>query len=126
NTDITNSPYSWDEHAVYSPDGQKIAWISSLPFPNIIPQYGNLPWAEYRDYLHNEFFLMNANGTGVQQLTWFNTPGSPDFAPQFGDTMYAEWNLSGTQLVIHNGTPEIQVPGGNSEWLITFAGACGG
>lgn len=122
--EITNSVYSWNEHAVYSPDGQKIAWISSLPFPDIIPQYGTLPWSDYRDYLHNEFFLMNANGTGVQQLTWFNFPGQ-ESTPQFGDAMFAEWNLAGTQLLIHNGTPEIQVPGGNSVWLLTFAGACG-
>jgi Tol biopolymer transport system component len=125
-TDLTNSPYSWEEHAVYSPNGQKILYISSLPFADIIPQYGNLPWADYRDYLHNEYFIMNANGTGVQQVTWFNTPNSPYSAPQFGDTMYAEWNLAGTQVLIHNGAPEIQVPGGNSIWLITFGGTCGG
>lgn len=71
--------------------------------------------------LHNEFFLMDANGTGVEQLTWFNTLSSPEF----GDAMFGEWNLAGTQLLIHNGTPEIQVPGGNSVWLLTFAGACG-
>jgi uncharacterized protein (TIGR03437 family) len=125
-TDLTNSPYSWDEHSIYSPNGKKIAWISSLPFPNIIPQYGNLSWVDYRDYLHNEFFLMNADGTGVQQLTRFNDPSAPEYSPQFGDAMYGEWNLDGTQLLIHNGTPEIQVSGGNSTWLVTFAGACGG
>jgi len=125
-TDITNSPYSWDEHAIYSPDGTKIAWISSLPFPNIIPQYGTLPWYEYRHYLNNEMFLMNSDGTGVQQLTTFNTPGAGDAAPQFGDAMFPEWSLDGKQLLVHNGTDEIQVPGGNSTWTIQFAGACGG
>lgn len=125
-TDLTNSPYSWDEHSIYSPSGKKIAWISSLPFPNIIPQYGTLPWVTYRDYLHNEFFLMNSDGTGVQQLTRFNDPTAPEYSPQFGDALYGEWNLMGTQLLIHNGSLEIQVSGGNSAWLITFAGACGG
>jgi Tol biopolymer transport system component len=125
-TDITNSPYSWDEHAEFSPDGAKIAYISSLPFPNIIPEYGTLPWAQYRDYLHNEMFLMDSNGTNVQQLTYFNTPGSPESAPQFGDAMFPTWNLSGTQLLVENGTADLAVPGGNSKWMVNFQGACGG
>jgi len=125
-TDLTNSPYTWDEHARYSPSGKKIGWISSLPFPNIIPQYGELAWFQYREHLHNEFFLMNSDGTDVQQLTRFNDPQAPEHVSQYGDAMYGEWNLEGTQLLIHNGVPEIQVPGGNSAWLVTFAGACGG
>lgn len=125
-TDLTNSPYTWDEHARYSPSGKKIAWISSLPFPSIIPQYGTLRWTQYRHYLHNELFIMNSDGTGVQQLTRFNDPDAPEHAPQYGDAMFGRWNLEGTQLLIHNGVPEVQVPGGNSSWLITFAGPCGG
>ena len=124
-TDLTNSPYSWDEHSIYSPSGKKFVWISSLPFPNIIPQYGTLPWATYRDYLHNELFLMNADGTGIQQLTRFNDPTAPEYSPQFGDALYAQWSIHGTQLLIHNGSNEISVPGGNSAWMLTFAGACG-
>jgi len=125
-TDLTNSPFSWDEHAEFSSDGQKIAYISSLPFPNIIPQYGTLPWSQFRTYLHNEMFLMNADGTDVQQLTDFNNPSSPEYTPQFGDAMYPEWNLSGTQLLVQNGTADDPVTGGNSTWLVNFAGACGG
>jgi uncharacterized protein (TIGR03437 family) len=124
-TDITNSPYSWDEHAEFSPDGQKIAYISSLPFPNIIPQYGTLLWADFRTYLHNEMFLMSANGTDVQQLTYFNTPGSPEYTPQFGDAMYPRWNLAGTQLLVQNGTADDPVTGGNTTWTVNFQGACG-
>jgi uncharacterized protein (TIGR03437 family) len=125
-TDLTNSPYSWEEHAEFSPDGQKIAYISSLPFPNIIPQYGTLPWGQFRTYLHNEMFLMNSDGTGVQQLTYFNTPGSPDYTPQFADAMFPVWNLAGTQLMVQNGTADDPVAGGNSTWLVNFQGACGG
>ena len=60
-----------DEHAVYSPDGEEIAYCSSLSFANIIPQYGTLPWSQFRNYLHNEMFLMSSNGTNVEQLTYF-------------------------------------------------------
>jgi Tol biopolymer transport system component len=125
-TNLTNAPVSWDEHAVFSPDGQKIAYISSLPFPNIIPEYGALPWSQFRDYLHNEMFLMNSDGTQVQQLTFFNTPGSAEYTPQFADAMYPTWNLAGTQLLVQNGTADDPVAGGNSTWLLTFQSACGG
>jgi len=125
-TDITNSPYSWDEHAQFSPDGQKIAYIASLPFPNIIPQYGTLPWSEFRDYLHNEMFLMNSDGSQVQQLTYFNTAGSPEYTPQSGDALFGLWNLDGTQILVQNGTSDDPVPGGNSTWIVNFEGACGG
>jgi Tol biopolymer transport system component len=125
-TDITNSPYSWDEHAEFSPDGQKIAYISSLPFPNIIPEYGTLMWADYRTYLHTEMFLMNSDGTGVQQLTYFNTPSSPEYTPQFADAMFPTWSLDGSQLLIRMGTADDPVPGGNSNWMVNFQGACGG
>jgi hypothetical protein len=97
-----------------------------LPFPNIIPEYGSLHWVDYRNYLHNEMFLMNVDGTDVQQLTHFNDPSSPEYSPQFGDALYAIWSLDGTQLMIYSGTAEVQVPGGNSQWLLTFTGACGG
>lgn len=124
-TDVTNAPASWNEHSVYSPDGQKIAWASSLSFPSVITQYGTLRWFQYRDHLHNELFLMNANGTDVEQLTWFNDPSSPEHSPQFADALFAEWNLAGTELLVHNGVPNIRIPGGNSTWLLTFNGACG-
>ena len=125
-TDLTDSPLSWNEHAMYSPNGQKIAWASSISLPSSIAQYGTLNWANYRAYLHNEVFVMNSDGTDVQQLTWFNTPGSTDSAPQYADWLWPEWNLTGNEIAINNGLDSVlQVPGGNSTWLVTFNGACG-
>jgi len=122
-TDVTNSPLSWDEHAVYSPDGTKIAFSASLTYPSLIQQYGALPWAQYRYYLHCEMFLMNADGTNVEQLTNFNADG----VPQFADAMFPMWNLAGTQLYVQlGGGADLPVPGGNSAWLINFQGNCGG
>lgn len=123
-TDLTNSPYSWDEHTQYSPDGKKIAWASSLPFPDLIPQYGTLHWAYYRDYLHNEFFLMNNNGTGVEQLTRFNDPNSSQYTQQFADLLFGEWDLNGTQFLIRvYGSANFT---NSSVWMVNFAGSCGG
>ena len=140
-TNLTNSPYSWDEHAAYSTGGHTVAWISGLPFNGyeLIQQYGYLPWSTFRNYLHNEMFLMNMGyafdgGTGplLQQVSHFNTPctstGVP-FAdcgtPQFGDSMFPTWRSDGTALLVTNGSPDIEVPHGNSQWVYTFAGACG-
>jgi uncharacterized protein (TIGR03437 family) len=121
-TDLTNSPYTWDEHPVFSPDGQKIAWSSSLIFPNLIPEYGTLPWYQYRNYLHCEMFLMNSDGTNVEQLTSFNAQG----VPQFADALFPTWNLAGTQIFVQSGGADLPVPGGNSAWLVNFQGNCGG
>lgn len=125
-TDLTLGAASWNEHAVYSPNGKKIAWISSLPFASTVADYGELPWFEYRDHLHNEVFLMNANGRDVQQLTWFNDPSSPEHSPQFSDALFPVWGTDGSSLMVQDGTPQIQVSGGNSTWLLHFAGDCGG
>jgi Tol biopolymer transport system component len=125
-TDLTDSPLSWNEHAKYSPDGEEIVWASSISLPSTIVQYGTLPWAEYRDYLRNEVFIMNADGQNVQELTWFNTPGSADAAPQYADWLFPEWSLAGNEIVVNDGVDSVlQVPGGNSTWLVTFNGTCG-
>jgi Tol biopolymer transport system component len=140
-TNLTNSPYSWDEHAAYSTGGNTIAWISGIPFDgySLIQQYGYLPWSTFRDNLQTEMFIMNmgyaldgGSGPLLQQVSHFNTPCTGDGVPyadcgtaQFGDAMFPTWSGDGTQLLVHNGSPEILVPGGNSAWLYTFAGQCG-
>lgn len=125
-TNLTLGAASWNEHAVYSPNGEKIAWISSIPFGSTISEYGTLPWYEYREHLHNEVFLMNANGTDVQQLTWLNDPNSPEHSTQFGDDLLPVWSPDGTSLTVQNGVPQIPITGGNSTWLLQFSGNCGG
>jgi Tol biopolymer transport system component len=143
-TNLTNSPYSWDEHASYSAGGNTVAWISWIPFDGYatIQQYGYLGWGSFRDYLSTEMFIMNMAyalgapdaGTGplLQQISHFNTPCTdagvpyPDCGtPQFADAMGATWSGDGTQLLVKNGSPTDPVPGGNSQWIYTFAGKCG-
>ncbi len=69
---------------------------------------------------------MNADGTDVQQLTYFNTPSSPESSPQYADDMFPSWDLAGDQILVQMGGPDEPVPGGNSTWIVKFAGACGG
>ena len=126
--DLTNSDDSWNEHAVFSPDGSKIAWISSYAYPDTIAQYGTLPYIQYQSYMRNDVFLMDSDGKNVQELTWFNDPSSPEHTAQYADAVYPTWNLAGTELMVENGETVpalVEIPGGNSTWLIHFNGVCG-
>jgi hypothetical protein len=109
---LTNSPDVWDEHGLFSPSGKKIVWMSSLPYP------GNNQAVN----LKTEFMLMSSDGTNVVQLTHFNVPGYAESTSQGSVAAVAVWSADGstlhaTQLI---GTYQ------QHEWLIQFAGACGG
>jgi len=72
-TRLTDSFSDWDEHAHWSPDGKKIAWMSSTHLDVEYPKdMGPFDW---RYYLATELWLMGANGSGKQRLTFFNQPG---------------------------------------------------
>ena len=70
-TQFNHDPQVWDEHAHYTPDGEKIIWISSegLDFDSV----------EAEGTLRTEYWIMNADGTDKTQLTFFNDPTHPDF-----------------------------------------------
>ena len=68
---LTNSPTLWDEHGVFSPNGEKVFFMSSYPFRDSPGVHKTLS-------LKTEFMLMNKDGSGLQQLTHFNTPGYPE------------------------------------------------
>ena len=75
-TNLTSTPNDWDEHAHYSPDGQKIAWMSSTGFTI---NYKSIEGEEWAKYLKTELWLMNADGSNKQRLTYFNDPGHPEY-----------------------------------------------
>jgi len=75
-TNLTDSPEEWDEHAQYSPDGKKIAWMSSKGLGVDIKSIKAGVW---RGDLKSELWIMNADGTEKQQLTRFNEPGSSEY-----------------------------------------------
>ncbi len=58
-TPLTDTFYEWDEHAHYSPDGQKIVWMSSAGYD--------------MNPLKADFWIMDYDGSHKQQLTFFNT-----------------------------------------------------
>ncbi len=75
-TNLTTTPNDWDEHAHYSPDGKKIAWMSSTGFNLVFKSVEGQEWAKY---LKTELWLMNADGSNKQRLTYFNDPGHPEY-----------------------------------------------
>ena len=81
-TVVTLTSEDYNEHGTVSPDGQSIVWMSGVGTPS-----------------GTEFWLMNADGSGKQQLTCMNTPGHPHY---LGDTAIAadsSWSPSGDRFV---------------------------
>jgi len=107
---LTNTPGAWDEHGLFSPNGKKIVWMSSSPYPNNSTAIT----------LKTEFFIMNSDGTGVQQLTHFNEPGYPESQPTGTVAAVASFLPDGVLFatVMKHGF-------GKTNWKIEFQGACG-
>ena len=73
---LTTSDNDWDEHAHYSPDGKKIAWMSSTGFDI---QWGDIIGHNWQKYLKTELWIMDADGSNQQRVTYFNTAGYPEY-----------------------------------------------
>jgi len=94
---LTDSDEAWDEHAHYSPDGSAIAWMSSQ---GLDVHYGSTEGFDWADYLKTELWIMNADGSGKQQLTHFNTPGYPEYMGGARCIVSdSSWSPDGTRLV---------------------------
>jgi Tol biopolymer transport system component len=112
--DLTNSPNIWDEHGVFSPDGTKVFFMSGYPYrddPRAAKQVTSLK---------TEFMLLNADGTGLQQLTHFNVPGYAESTPVSSVAAVGGWDRDGSILALQLiGLTRYDV------WRITFKGRCG-
>jgi len=109
---LTATPTVWDEHGLYSPNGKKIAFMSSVPYPDAAG-YNVLN-------LKTEFMLMNADGSGLQQLTHFNVPGYPESQLSNRVAAVAQWLPDGSLFGVVMG------PGfALTNWSIRFHGPCG-
>ena len=108
---LNNTPTVWDEHGHFSPDGRKIVWMSSYPYREDKKSNKTLT-------LKTEFMLMNADGTGQQQLTRFKEPGSPEFHD--GIAAGATWSRDGRSLRLNS----LVFPD-YAFWDLAFEGACG-
>lgn len=114
---LTRTPDQWDEHARYSPSGKKIVWMSSTPYASSGPATTNR--------VRTEEMLMNSDGTNVQQLTHFNTPGYAESSSERSFAAIAQWSPDGSQMVVGQNFLDNGL-GRSKQWLLTFAGKCGG
>jgi Tol biopolymer transport system component len=112
-TNLTKSPTIWDEHGVFSPDGEKILFMSSMP-------YRSEPLASTILGLKTEFFIMNKNGSNLQQISQFNRPGAAEYTSKFVVAANGEWTPDGSTLSVIN----LFFPKYDS-WEISFQGNCG-
>lgn len=110
-TNLTNSPMVWDEHGVFSPDGNKVLFMSSYPYQSDTNSYHTLT-------IKTEFMLMNTDGTDLQQLTHFRTPGYFESSPGIAATGY--WSPDGTTIFAQS----LVFPDYDN-WIISFEGNCG-
>jgi Tol biopolymer transport system component len=115
---VTDTPSDWVEQASYSPNGQKITFMSS--------ECCNWDPDNWRS-LAAEIFLMDANGGRRVQLTHFNTPGYPESREGRSIATWSVWSPDGTQLIVE----QIFVPENyltkrpTRLWKLTFQGKCG-
>ena len=79
-TRLTTNDYN--EHAFYTPDGSKIAWMT-----NTGTKKGT------------DWWIMNADGSDKQRLTWFNDKASPQYAGQPVWCGMGSFNAGGTEFV---------------------------
>lgn len=116
---LTNTSDHWDEQGTFSPDGRKIVFMSSRNNPEFNPKS--------LKSLRAEDFVMNADGTGIEQLTHFNTSGHTEYTPEQSAATKSTWSPDGSQLIL-----EQLMVGGSYQTqnrsrmlLLTFTGRCG-
>ena len=121
---LTNSPDQWDEHAVSSPTGRKIAFMSSRPYPSFDPARFSVT---NLSILQTEEFLMDPDGSHWQQLTHFNEPGYPESTAEHSVAAVASWSPDGASLAVAQFLvgPSYDSQAARRLWIIQFQGKCG-
>jgi hypothetical protein len=98
---------------VFSPDGQKIFWMSSYPFRDD-------PWRHGVLSLRAEYMMMDRDGSNMRQVSHFLDPKRPNTDRTNGIAANGEWNPDGRSISALSLTfPNV------TSWTITFMGNCG-
>ncbi len=72
----------YNEHSLYSPDGSKIVWMTSLGITN----------------KGTDFWLMDSDGSHKTRLTCFNEPGHPESTGKRTTASDSSWSPDGKQI----------------------------
>lgn len=108
---LNNSPKIWDEHGVFSPDGQKIFFMSSYPYQADTNSY-------HIASIKTEFMLMDIDGGNQQQLTHFCDTNY--YPAHVGIAATGYWTPDGSKIYAQS----LIFPDYNN-WIINFSGNCG-
>jgi dipeptidyl aminopeptidase/acylaminoacyl peptidase len=82
-TQLTNEAYN--EHAIYSPDGEKIVWMSDKDNRN----------------KGTDYWLMNPDGSEKNRLTYFNQRGHPHYMGKKITVADSSWSPDGKRIVAY-------------------------
>jgi len=116
---VTDQPGAWIEFGDYSPNGKKIAFMSS--------ECCDYKVSHNKKKLRAELYLMDRDGSGRTRLTEFNRKGSPEHEPGGAIVVKNRWARDGRSVYFglpfyaKNGSPR-------GSWLkqLHFRGDCGG
>ena len=112
-TNLTKSPTVWDEHGLFSPDGEKIVFMSAHP-------YRSDPKSSEILSIKTEFMMMDRDGANLAQLTHFREPGYPEYSKKGGIAATPEWSPDGRSLNLARlFFPKYEY------WDVIFEGPCG-
>ena len=87
---LIESPSTWDEHGNFSPDGTRLAFISSRVNPSWAAPASNVTT------LRTEIFIKNMQTGAITQLTHRNENGSPSKRYLTSDF---DWDATGKRIV---------------------------
>jgi Tol biopolymer transport system component len=88
----------WDEHAHFTPDGNRIVWSSS----RYIPQAkGNTLQHTLQSPPRLDLWIMNTDGSDKQRLTGFNNPRASEYISVSGGVGVADldWSPDGKRII---------------------------
>ncbi len=107
-TNLTDNTY-WNEHAAVTPDGNKITYMSSEPYP----------WT----FLKSDLLIMDTAGNSPAQITHFNVPGYVESVPYQVVVVRSRWNGDGSKLAVT--LQRADTYPARELWILSFAGHCG-
>ncbi|MFO1220599.1 MAG: hypothetical protein U1E89_19715 [Burkholderiaceae bacterium] len=116
---LTSSPKEWDEHGLFSPNGKKIVFMSSKPYPDYDASTALFGLVG----LKAEIMMMDVDGSNLVQLTHFGQTGYPESSPDSIASL-AYFSADGTKLYALQFHTGARFPNQDT-WVLTFAGRCG-